>query len=76
MYHYSETLMIYLLLTHLMRDWFQGQQINEVKVGGVKISAWTAVDLRSPGPNSGHHNYFQVDIGAPPGDDYWVCRGG
>src|SRR5919197_79321 len=47
----------------------QGTKINEITFAGVSISIWNAED-----PPAGHHNLFEVDVGAP--DDDWVCIGG
>lgn len=48
----------------------QGSKVNEITVGGVTISIWTATEA----PAS-HHDLFTVDVGAPVDDD-WVCVGG
>jgi hypothetical protein len=48
----------------------KGTKVNEMTVGGVTISIWTATD-----PPKNHHDLFQVDVGSD-GDDDWVCIGG
>ncbi len=48
----------------------KGTKVNEMTVGGVTISIWTATD-----PPKHHHDLFQVDVGSD-GDDDWLCIGG
>ncbi|WP_148685679.1 discoidin domain-containing protein [Candidatus Nitrosocosmicus hydrocola] len=48
----------------------KGTKINEITVGGVTVSIWTATD-----PAASHHDLFTVEIGSE-GDDDWVCIGG
>ena len=54
-----------------IRIMVQGTKINEITVGGVTVSVWTATD-----PPKSHHNDFNVEIGKPGEDDDWVCVGG
>jgi hypothetical protein len=49
----------------------QGDKINEITVGGVTVSVWTAKD-----PSKSHHDDFKVEVGKPGEDDDWVCVGG
>jgi hypothetical protein len=49
----------------------QGDKINEITVGGVTVSVWTAKD-----PSKSHHDDFKVEVGKPGEDDNWVCVGG
>jgi hypothetical protein len=54
----------------------QGKKVNEIIVGGVTISIWSATEPPNPTDQPiAHHDSFQVDVGAP-GDDDWVCIGG
>lgn len=54
-----------------IRIMVQGTKINEITVGGVTVSVWTATD-----PPKSHHNDFNVEIGKPGEDDDWICVGG
>lgn len=47
-----------------------GNKINEIPVGEVTVSVWTATDP-APGMPPGHHDSLNVEVG-----DGWVCVGG
>jgi hypothetical protein len=54
----------------------QGKKVNEITVGGITISIWSATEPQNPtDPPIAHHDFFQIDVGAT-GDDDWVCIGG